>query len=161
MRINTFYLLTCVFTLCFSCSEKEDRLPHRNIVGTFKLETFTSSFRLTDEHGVRDTGEDLMTACDLETRIELKSDGELILRTYSGEDCEVLKTRMGNWKVTQIFFGSFIGEIIFEDSPVQYDIFESEENNEQIIEFRIEYEDENPPENIKNLRYHYTYRRVN
>lgn len=161
LKRGNILVFVILVLLQIACSKEEEGIPHRDISGTYKLESaYISFFRVFPDGGGESTGETLTNDCILKTTLELKSNGEVRQILYSEENCEKPIIRVGSWKVTSTFFSNFIGEIVFEDSQLVYEVFESMNRDEVVIQFNIEYEDENPPENIRNYRYHYTYKRV-
>ncbi|MBN2615972.1 MAG: hypothetical protein JXR71_09795 [Bacteroidales bacterium] len=160
-RILSKLILFTLILLGIGCA-KDEGLKHRTLTGIYKLTSAITSYTYTDATGVYSKSDDLITgACDLQTTIEIRSDGTFQQLDYSGNNCTDPAIRKGTWKVTSTFYGSFNGEVRFADASQPYDLFEAKHVDDVITEFRIEYNDPNPPEHVTNLRYHYTYFRIN
>lgn len=160
MHVKNTVILLLAAALLWACGNDNEGLQHRDITGKFQLVAATTSYYEVTEHGGESKGDDILKDCDLQTTVEFEPNGGVRQILYSGENCNNKRIRLGNWKVTSTFFGSFHGEINFQDSDIVCEVFESDASGETITQFRIEYEDENMPENIRNYRYHYTYKRV-
>ena len=159
-RIIKSQLIISLLIVTFGCSEDENGIVHRKLSGTYDLISVARSGLVTEPNSTYGMYEDITNDCDTYNVIEIKSNGTLELIEFSGDNCTNQTIKNGTWKVTSTFYGTFLGEVKFIDSNIIYDLFESGHNGDEITNFRIEYDDENPPENIENLRYHYTYIRA-
>lgn len=143
------------------CKKKDFVIKHRTITGTFKLIKVGTSGLVQEPNNSYAMGEIITSECDLLTTIEIKSDGTFKQIEFKNDNCANQVSRQGTWKVTSTFYGSFHGDIKFDDTGFPYSLYEIECVDDIITVIRIEYLDENPPENMKYLRYHFTYTRIN
>jgi len=154
-KISIFILIV----MNFGCSEVEDFSAER-VTGTFHLGSVYKHGLTTSGHSF---SEDITTECDLLTTLEIKSDGTFEQIEFTNEDCTKEIIRNGTWKVTRSI-GELSCELKFNDSNVLYNLYETAKQpvgggNALIIAFRIEYFDENPPENMSHIIYHHTFMR--
>lgn len=145
----------------FGCKKKDFVIKHRTITGTFKLISVEKTGMVQEPNNSYAMGEYITSKCDLLTTIEIKSNGTFRQIEFKNDNCTNQVSRQGTWKVTSTFYGSFLGDIKFDDTGFPYSLYEGGYVDDIITVIRIEYLDENPPENVKNLRYHYTYTRIN
>jgi len=144
----------------FGCSKDENRIDQLKLSGHFNLISIQRSGFVTEPNSTYAIYEDITDDCDTNNVIEIKSNGNLELIEFSGDNCTNLTLKDGTWKVTSTAYGSLVAKVEFIDSNIIYDLLKSSDNGDEVTKFRIEYYDENYTENIEDLRYHYTYIRA-
>lgn len=155
--MNKIYILSLLF-LILGCKNDDFQIKHRTITGNYNLVSVHKSGLVTDSHGTYTMNDEITSDCDILTTIEIKANGTFVQIEFKNDNCKNQIFRNGIWKVTGTFYGSFLGEVEFDDSSDLYVLNESSYVNETITKFTLMYSAGNV-ENIKGLKYHYTYRR--
>ena len=159
-RIIKNVVIIGVLIANYGCSKDESGIDHRKLTGIYNLSLVERSGLVTESNSTYGIYEDITKDCDTHNTIEFKANGTVELIEFSGNNCINQTVKNGTWNVTSTPYGNFVGEVRFNNSKIVYELYETQNINDEIAIIRIEYYDENPPENIELLRYHYTFKRA-
>lgn len=159
--IPKYLTLIVILFITNSCSKDEIGLEYRNITGNYVLISAYKSGLYRDSQVSYAFSEDIVSECDSYNTINFKSNGTLELREFSGNNCETQVIKNGSWQINSTFYGSFVGELNLNGSTLVQDLYETNNNGDNITEISIEYWEENLPANISSLKFVYKYRRGN
>ncbi len=159
--IPKYITIIVILFITISCSKDENGLKHRKITGNYRLISAYKGGLYTDSQSSYGFSEDIFSECDTYNTINFKSNGTLELREFSGNNCATQVIKNGSWRINSTSYGSSRGEINLNGSTLVQDLLEINSVGNNITEISIEYWEENPPANISNLRFYYTYRREN
>jgi hypothetical protein len=134
--MNKIYILSLLF-LILGCKNDDFQIKHRTITGNCNLVSVHKSGLVTDSYGTYTMNDEITSDCDILTTIEIKANGTFVQIEFKNDNYKNQIFRSGIWKVTGAFYGSFLGEVEFDNSSDLYVLNESNYINETILNLHL------------------------